>query len=66
MTHHLMAANESIASTLSNKIDAVKISTYKGEDVGEVVTHLRAIIHRLKNMRRRDVAGNEIYLVPWT
>jgi hypothetical protein len=56
MLHHLMAANESIATTLSDKI--------KGEYVGEAVTHLRAIIHRLKDMRRRDVAGNEIDLVP--
>jgi hypothetical protein len=64
MIHQLIAANDSIAITLSNKIDSVKISDYKGEDVGEAVTHLRAIIHRLKNMRRRDVAGNEIDLVP--
>jgi hypothetical protein len=64
MIHQLIAANETITTTLSNRIDSVKISAYKGEDVGEAVTHLRAIIHRLKNMRRRDVSGNEIDLVP--
>jgi hypothetical protein len=37
----------------------------KGEDVGEAVTHLRAIIHRRKNMRRRDKTGNQIDLVPF-
>jgi hypothetical protein len=34
--------------------------------VGEVVTHLRAIVQRLKNMRRRDASGNEIDVVPST
>jgi hypothetical protein len=65
MIQQLMADNESIAITLADKIDSIKISTYKGEDVGEVVTHLRGIIHRLKNMRRRDQAGNQIDLVPF-
>jgi hypothetical protein len=64
MIHQLIAANETISTTLSNRIDSVKISAYKAEDVGEAVTHFRAIIHRLRNMRRRDVAGNEIDLVP--
>jgi hypothetical protein len=36
--HQLIAANESIASTLSDKIYSVKISTYKGEYVGEAVS----------------------------
>jgi hypothetical protein len=57
MIQQLMADNDSIATTLSDKIDSVKISSYKGEDVGEAVTDLRAIIHHLKNMRRRDKAG---------
>jgi hypothetical protein len=65
MINQLMADNDSIATTLSDKIDTIKISSYKGEDVGEVVTHLRGIIHRLKNMRRRDKAGNQIDLVPF-
>jgi hypothetical protein len=65
MIHQLMADNDSIATTLSDKIDSVKISSYEGEDVGEAFTHLRAIIHRLKNMRRRDKAGNQIDLVPF-
>jgi hypothetical protein len=64
MIHHLIAANDSIAITLSKKIDTVKISSYKGEDVSAVVTHLRAIIRRLQQMRRRDAAGNQIDLVP--
>jgi hypothetical protein len=51
-------------STLSKKIETIRISTYKGENVGEVVIHLRAIVQRLKNMRRRDASGNEIDLVP--
>jgi hypothetical protein len=54
MIQQLMVENDSSATTLSDKIDSVQISSYKGEDVGEAVTHLRAIIHRLKNMRRRD------------
>jgi hypothetical protein len=64
MIHQLIAANDSLAAALSDKIDAVKISSYKGEDVGEAVTHLRALLHRLKNMRRRHAAGNEIDLIP--
>jgi hypothetical protein len=65
MIQQLIASNDSIALTLSKKIDTVKISMYKGENVGEVVTHLRAIVQRLENMRRRDAAGNEIDLVPF-
>jgi hypothetical protein len=34
MIHHLMEDNDSIATTLSDKIDSIKISSYKGEDVG--------------------------------
>jgi hypothetical protein len=64
MIQQLIASNDSIALTLSKKIETVKISSYKGENVGEVVTHLRAIVQRLENMRRRDAAGNEIDLVP--
>jgi hypothetical protein len=50
LIHPLMLANDSIATTLSDKINSVKISTLNGEDVGEAVTHLRANIHRLKNI----------------
>jgi hypothetical protein len=64
MIQQLIASNDSIARTLSKKIETIRISTYKGENVGEVVTHLRAIVQRLKNMRRRDASGNEIDLVP--
>jgi hypothetical protein len=65
LINNLMADNDSIARALADKIKSVEISKYKGEDVGQVVTHLRAIIHRLKNMRRRDTSGNEIDLVPF-
>lgn len=65
MIRQLMADNDSIARSLADKIKTVKITDYKGEDVGQVVTHLRAIIHRLKNMRRRDASGNEVDLVPF-
>jgi hypothetical protein len=65
MINQLMADNDSIARALADKINSVKISSYKGEDVGEAVTHLRAIITRLKNMRRRDSTGNQIDLVPF-
>jgi hypothetical protein len=64
MIHHLIAANDSIAITLSRKTDTVKISANIGEDVGEAITHLRAIVRRLQHMRRRDASGNEIDLVP--
>jgi hypothetical protein len=64
MIQQLSASNDSIALTVSKKIHTVKISSYKGENVGEVVTHLRAIVQRLENMRHRDAAGNEIDLVP--
>jgi hypothetical protein len=53
MIKHLVAANEA----------AVKISSYKGEDVGAVVSHLRVLLSRLKSLRRCDAAGNEIDLV---
>jgi hypothetical protein len=54
LINQLMADNDSVARALADKIKSVKISTYKGEDVGQAVTHLRAIIHRLRN---RDTAG---------
>jgi hypothetical protein len=59
----LIASNDSIARTLSKQIDTVKISTYKRENIGEVVTHLRATVHRLKSLRRGDASGNEIDLL---
>jgi hypothetical protein len=59
----LIASNDSIARTLSKQIDTVKISTYKRENIGEVVTHLRATVHRLKSMRCGDASGNEIDLL---
>jgi hypothetical protein len=65
MIRHLMADNESISVGLASKIDGMRISSYKGEDVGEVITHLRGIVQRLKNMRRRDKSGTEIDLVPF-
>jgi hypothetical protein len=65
MIRQLMADNESISVALADKIKGLKISSYKGEDVDEVVTHLRGIIQRLKNMRRRDQSGNQIDLVPY-
>jgi hypothetical protein len=64
MIQQIIASNDSTARTLSKKIETVRISTHKGENVGEVVTHLHAIVQRLKNMRRRDASGNEIDLVP--
>jgi hypothetical protein len=54
LIRQLMADNDSISVALADKIKGLRISSYKGEDVDEVVTHLRGIIHRLKNMRRRD------------
>jgi hypothetical protein len=65
MIRHLIASNSSVAESLSKQIDSVCISSYTGEDVGNVVTHLRGIIARLKNMRRKDQNGNEIDLVPF-
>jgi hypothetical protein len=65
MIRHLIAANSSIAESLSKQIDSVRISSYTGEDVGKVVTHLRDIIARLKHMCRKDQNGNEIDLVPF-
>jgi hypothetical protein len=65
MIRQLKADNNSISVALADKINGLKISSYKGEDVDEVVTHLRGIIHRLKNMRQRDQAGNQVDLVPY-
>lgn len=65
MIRQLMADNDTISLGLVEKINGLKISSYKGEDVGEVVTHLRGIIIRLKNMRRRDQSGTQIDLVPF-
>jgi hypothetical protein len=65
MIRHLIVSNSSVAESLSKQIDSVRISSYTGEDVGKVVTHLRGIIARLKNMRRKDQNGNEIDLVPF-
>jgi hypothetical protein len=60
-----MADNDSTARALADKIKTVRVTDNKGEDVGKMITHLRAIIHRLKNMRRRDASGNEVDLVPY-
>jgi hypothetical protein len=65
MIRQLMADNDSISVALADKIKGLKISSCKGEDVDEVVTHLRGIIHRLKTMRRRDRSGNQIEVVPY-
>jgi hypothetical protein len=64
MIKHLVAANDAVAVGLVKILDTVKISTYKGEDVCTVVSHLRALLARLKSLRRRDAAGHEIDLVP--
>jgi hypothetical protein len=51
--------------TQSHEISPRKLRQYlHRENVGEVVTHLRAIVQRLKNVRRRDASGNEIDFVP--
>jgi hypothetical protein len=44
MIRQLMAANDSISVDLADKIKGLKISSYKGEDVDEVVAHPRGII----------------------
>jgi hypothetical protein len=64
MTQQLIASSNSTAVTLPNYIETLKISTYEGENVGEVITHSRSISQRLGNMRRCDVSGNEIDLIP--
>jgi hypothetical protein len=61
----LMADNDSISVALADKVKGLRISSYNGEDVDEVATQLRGIIHRLKNMRRRDQSGNQIDVVSY-
>jgi hypothetical protein len=56
MIQHLIAArNSSITEWLSKQMDSVCISSYPGEDVSKVVTHLRGIVRPLKNMHCKDL-----------
>jgi hypothetical protein len=63
MIQQLIVSNDSIVRTLFKKIETATNTSYKGENAGEVVTHLRAVVQTLKNMRRRDAFGNEIDLL---
>lgn len=60
----LMASNESTAKTLISRLETIKISSYDGEDVEVVVSHLNAILDRLKAMHYVDSVGQSISQVP--
>ncbi|KAG7370315.1 hypothetical protein IV203_028061 [Nitzschia inconspicua] len=64
MIKHIVIANESIAQVLVDKIKDVKLSNYPGEDVTKAVSYIRSLLQKLKNIRHRNEAGNEINLVP--
>ncbi|KAG7368578.1 hypothetical protein IV203_031321 [Nitzschia inconspicua] len=64
LINQVVAANESVGRVLVDRLSTVTISSYPGEDISKVVTHLRALVRSLKAIRRRDVSGVEISFIP--
>lgn len=64
LIEHLMSSNESTAKTLISRLQNIKISSYNGEDVEVVVSHLNAILERLKAMHYVDSQGQPVSQVP--
>ncbi|KAG7340338.1 hypothetical protein IV203_023881 [Nitzschia inconspicua] len=64
LIHQVVAANESVGRVLVDRLNTVTISSYPGEDITNVVAHLRALVRSLKAIRRRDASGLEISFVP--
>ncbi|KAG7343783.1 hypothetical protein IV203_021791 [Nitzschia inconspicua] len=64
LINQVVADNESAGRVLVDRLRTVTISSYPGEDITKVVTHLRALVRSLKAIRRRDASGREISFVP--
>lgn len=64
LIEHLMSSNESTAKTLISRLENIKISSYNGEDVEVVVSHLNAILDRLEAMHYVDSLGQPVSQIP--
>ncbi|KAG7371395.1 hypothetical protein IV203_019965 [Nitzschia inconspicua] len=64
LINQVVAANKSVGRFLVDRLCTVTISSYPGEDITKVVTHLRALVRSLKAIHRHDASGLEISFIP--
>lgn len=64
MMRRLQVNSMLVVDSLQNKLKTLRIDDYKGEDVGELCGHIKAIIRRLRTLERHNENGIVVTTLP--